>query len=252
MANRGQRVWGLFLFLIGFVIGILLLGGIAWANLEASFFDPWTSLTADEKLNTLECPLIVTPGEAVTVQVTLDNPLDNPIRRLVRVHIPHGFITLLDEEESWLDFQPAERKTLSWPVPTESGVYGGRFLMVSVYASGHTPIPSQESRCGIWVVPFPLGRGVYLLAAGSILALLAMVAGLRMRVRTWRLRQRLNALDSGLQALLLLYVLGMAAILIGRWWFVSAGAVLLMGIIAATLLFRWVEDAWLREPGPHL
>ncbi|RME57073.1 MAG: hypothetical protein D6790_13875 [Caldilineae bacterium] len=243
---------GLAIYIFGFIIGLLLLGGMAWANLEASFFDPWASLTADAKLESMTCPLLVTPGEKVTVQATLANPLDRPIRRLVRVHIPQRFITLLDEEETWLDFQPGEEKRLQWPVSTESGVYGGRFLMVSVYASGYTPIPAQEARCGIWVVPLPFLNGTAILVLGNLLAVAGMVGGLWLRRGLWRPGRRANRLDSGLQVLFLLYVVGMAALLIGRWWFISAAAAAFMIVIAATLLLRWAEDVWLREPGPQV
>ena len=70
-----KRRLGYLLFAIGFLAGLWLLGGIAWANLESSLFG---SGDVGDNLSSLRCSLIVTPNETAQARVTLENPLDRP------------------------------------------------------------------------------------------------------------------------------------------------------------------------------
>ncbi len=237
-----RRGLGLLIYTVGFLLAIYLLGHTVWAYFEAQLFDPWTSLAAEAKLTTLECPLVIARAEGATVRLTLENPLERPIRRLVRLQVPEGYITLLSQEEQWVDLAPGARRTLEWHFGPERGVYGGRFLFVSAYASGRTPIPAQEGRCGIWIMPLAGVPGNLAWGAGILGAWMAMVSGLALRGHRWRDRERLNTFDTGLRVVLGAYTVGLLAMVGGRWWFVAGLALLLAGVLFGTLLLRALQD----------
>ncbi len=230
-----QRGLGLLLYLVGLGIGAALMGGIVWANLEARLFDPET---VGERLTTLRCPLLVTPQEVATARVTVENPLDRPIRRRLRFRVAQGSVLLVEEEQILVPLEPGERRTFTWDVDPAQGVYGGRFLMVSAAVSGYPPLPARHGSCGTLVVPLSALQGIHILLLGNLLALGGMLLGLYLRGEGWRRQQRLNAFDSGLRILVGLYVLGMGTLLLGHWWALAGIALFLMGLILLGLVFR--------------
>ncbi len=233
--TTGQRILGLLLYLVGLGIGVALMGGIVWANLEARLFDPET---VGERLTSLRCPLLVTPQEMARVQLTVTNPVERPIRRRVRFRVAQGSVLLVEEEQALLALEPKERRVLTWEVDPAQGVYGGRFLMVSAALSGYPPLPARHGACGTLVVPAPGLRGGHILVLANLLALAGMLLGLGLRGEDWRPQQRLSAFDSGLRILTGLYVLGMGALLLGHWWAVAGLALFLMALILLGLVFR--------------
>ena len=239
-----QRRWGAILFFIGFVAGVWLMGGIAWAGLEASLFDTGT---VGENLSSLRCPLVITPDESAIVRVTLDNPLDRPITRLVRWRVAQRHILLVEQEREGVEFQPGERKTLTRELSPEAGVYGGRFLMSSVYVGSAYPLPALEGSCGTWVVHIPYLDGIHILILGSLIAVLGMGAGFAIRYRT---RDPEKESEGALAAILTFFIVGMLAVWLFGWWVVAGLGVLLMLLTLALWLFQRIDDRWLQVKPP--
>ena len=241
---QSQRRWGIILFLIGFVAGTWLLGGIAWAGLEASLFDTGT---VGENLSGLRCSLVITPDEPAYVHVTLDNPLDRPITRLVRWRVAQRHILLVEQEREGVPFQPGERKTISRELSSDEGVYGGRFLMSSVYVGSAYPLPAMEGNCGTWIVNIPYLDGIHILILGSLIAILGMGAGyfLRQRARTPE-----NSSEGALALMLILFIIGMGAVALFGWWVVAGIAELLMLLTLVLWLFQRIDQRWLQVKPP--
>ncbi len=232
------------LFLIGFIAGAWLLGGIAWAGLEASLFD--SGVTGDN-LSSLRCSLVITPNESARAWIRLSNPLDRPIQQFVRWRLARRHILLVDEEKESVHLNPGDSMILQrWCEPS-AGVYGGRFIMISAYVSSAYPIPAREGSCGVWVAPIPFLKGVHILILGSLLAVAGMGAG-------WILRRRPQASDNGsegaLAMMLTFFIIGMGSAWLFRWWVVAGLAELLMLLTLAVWLFQRIDQRWLQVKPP--
>ena len=241
---RSQRRWGGLLFLIGFLAGAWLMGGIAWAGLEASLFDTGT---VGENLSGLRCSLVITPDEPAFVHVTLNNPLDRPITRLVRWRVAQRHILLVEQEREGVTFQPGERKTLTRELSPDAGVYGRRFIMSSVYVGSAYPLPALEGSCGIWVVNIPHLNGIHILILGSLIAVAGMGAGFAIRYRT---RDPQQGSEGALALMLAFFVIGMAATWLFGWWMVAGLAELLMLLTLALWFFQRIDERWLQVKPP--
>lgn len=244
-SSSAWRRLGFVLFVIGFAAGLFLLGGIAWANLEASMFG---SGDVGDNLSSLRCSLLVTPSEMARARVSLRNPLDRPITRFVRWRIAQRHILLVDEERDVVDLAPGEKKTVGRSLSPSSGVYGGRVLMVSAYVGGVYPLPALEGGCGVWVLHVPWLTGEFILILLNLLALAGMGLGL------WLVRRNPSGpegVSGGAFALLLfLYVAGMGAVLLFRWWAIGSAAALLMALLMGLWLLYRLDKSWSRVEPP--
>jgi len=176
--------WAPWVFYLGLILGLILLGGLAWANFEARMFYPWDKFTPGktrERLRSLQCPLVVGQDEVAQVRLTITNPLDRPLRQFVRVTVALGHMLLVDQQQTWLELAPHEKHEMTWEIPASEGVYGGRILMTSVYSFYMAPggeIVSGINDCGIWVWPIRGIPGAWALSLVSGLVFGLMAVGL--------------------------------------------------------------------------
>lgn len=235
MSNRWQSRLGFLFFTTGLLAGAWLLGGIVWANIEASVFDAGKF---GEHLTTLRCPLVITSKEQPQVRLVLKNPLDRTIKRLVRVHIARRSLLLMDEYKQWVDLKPGQHQSLAWALDPDNGVYHGRILMVGVYVGRSYPLPALQGNCGVWVLRrLPWLQGGHILFLVNLLAFGGMLGGI------WLIRRvndsgTLDAIVGVMSVLLVLYTVGMGGLLLRRLWFLAAVVLLLMTLVAVLFLFQ--------------
>ena len=242
--SRDRRRLGTLAFFIGFAVGVWLMGGLVWAGLEASLFDPDT---VGERLPTLRCSLIITPDEPARASVTLDNPLDRPIKRLVRWRMAQRHILLMEQEREGVAIEPGQRITLARELSAEAGVYGGRVLMTSVFVGSAYPLPAMQGNCGTWILRVPLLKGQHILILATLIALLGMGLGLTLRYRT---RDPEKSSEGALAAILALFIIGMLTRGLLGWWAAAGLAELLMLLIMAVWLFQRIDERWLQVKPP--
>jgi len=201
-----------------------------------------------ENLSSLRCSLMVTPDEMARARVTLKNPLDRPISRFVRWRVAQRHVLMSDEHRDTVSLQPGEKKTLERDVSPSSGVYGGRFLMISAYVGSTHPLPAMEGSCGVWVIAIPWLTGMQVLILGNFIALLGMGAGL------WLVRRNPaspeDASGGALTILILAYIIGMGATLLFRWWAIGGGIALLMLLLMVLWLLYRIDRDWGRIEPP--
>jgi hypothetical protein len=242
--TRARRL-GYLLFAIGFVVGLWLMGGIVWANLEASLFG---SGDIGENLTSLRCSLLVTSTENAQARVTLSNPLDRPIKRFVRWRVAQRHLLLVDEQRDTVSLEPGAKENVVHEIAASEGVYGGRFLMVNAFVGSTYPLPALDGSCGVWVLSFPWMNGTLLLLLANLLAVIGMGAGM------WLVRSHPAGPESasgGAFALtLLIYIIGMAAILLFRWWVIGGLATLLMTVLMVLWLLYRLDKDWGRVEPP--
>ena len=240
-----MRLMGYLLFFVGFLAGLWLLAGIAWANMEAGMFGAGN---VGENLSSLRCSLLVTPAEMARAQVTLSNPLDRPIERFVRWRIAQRHVLLVERLRDSVSLLPGESKTLERDVSPSAGVYGGRFLMVSVFVGSTYPLPAQEGFCGVWVVNLPWLSGREILILANLLAFLGMGLGVFL-VRRYAPGPEESS-GAALALMLLIYAAGIGATVIFRWWAFGAAAALLMALLMVLWLLYRIDRDWGRVEPP--
>jgi hypothetical protein len=229
------------MFGVGVLMGTVLLGLAVWGDLEASMFDS-SSIRADAKLKSLNCPVMITTGEIGKVSASLTNTHVRSVERRLRVHVSDGFAILMREVLSEVPIEPGKTQKLNWTVTPEDAAYG-KIILVKVFMHRKYPLSSESGSCGIFVVDLPQFTGKQIVIFTTLTSLLTMVVGAS--VWTFNNKPIIGEKEHNIVRLFLL--LGMAVIggiIIGflGWWVlgVAVVAVIFLMIISipSTILFR--------------
>jgi hypothetical protein len=170
--NQSSLLSSLLSYVLGVIVGLLLLGMAAWADMEANFYG--FDRLANAGLRGFSCPVLMTQNETRTISLQLSNPTDRRISPSVRTEIstpvlPQQFVETIRIE-------PGESRRLEWPVGPENRDLQ-RFIFAKALLYSSHPLPSQEATCGIFVVNLP-GSGRVILPVLVALAVLAMGWGI--------------------------------------------------------------------------
>lgn len=229
-----QRITGLFLFSIGFILALLLTGLMVWADVEAvSYGFP---RLGNEPMSGLACPPLMNPMEEAAFSITLRNTTEQALRPRVEVFRSEPSLGRWNENTVPYTLEPGERETNSWNVGPENIVLGS-FVLVKAYTFASYPQPDVENTCGIYVIDvFGLnGTTAYWLWLALSLSLLAVGIWL-VDIRSTEAEQ---AAGKGMarKALAFLAVLGLIVGSAG-WWPVGV-IILIVTLIAlpAVLLY---------------
>ena len=155
--NSFGKIFGVLLFTMGLVIGIVLSSLAIWVNLEGLAFWGYPesisfdfNLTREADLSRLECPILLTDGEIGTVKLLIRNPNEAPTRAWVKAHI-----SMPDRTENMVrrirntNIQPGGESEMRWQVTTENTIFDHMILVrVFLQLSEFHP-PSQTLHCGI-------------------------------------------------------------------------------------------------------
>lgn len=238
--ERGSKA-GLVIYAIGFVLVLTLAAITVWGGMEAALFDP--SISAEERLRSLRCPVLMTPEEEVKVRATFSNPSERRIQIPIRTRISHGHITLMREVAITLSLEPGEAQTLEWQVGSDDIVFG-RFILIRVFGMRSAPLPSRAGSCGIMVLNVPFLTGSQLLLLWLGLGLLAMLIGGRLWLINVRpLNDQTRRVGRTITLLALIVIATLIAALF-NYWAVGIPALALVLILLGTLL-----EKFLARPG---
>ena len=228
MIGRRRQLYGLSLFLGGFLVAVLFGAAAVWADVEAAMFD--AALIAEgERLRTISCPTIMTTGESATVYASFSNPTEREVSLPIRARISDGFVTLIREERSDLVLAPGETRRYSVAVTASDAAYD-RFVLVRIHQLRSAPHPYRQGTCGIIVLDIPYLSGGHIVTLLLALSLGAMAGGLRL----WSSHSRVGpSRTEHLALMLILAALAALAIVTGviGWWGLG------LGVLALTLLF---------------
>ncbi|MCX7977024.1 MAG: hypothetical protein N2646_08110 [Bellilinea sp.] len=227
------------LFGAGLVAGLVWWGSSAWADLEASLFDP--SIAADVVLNDLRCPQYITPQEIASVSIRLQNPTERILRQSARIHISYGFVTLMREENIIVEMQPRESRQLEWFVSADDAAWG-RLVLVRLHLSRSFPLPTRTATCGIMLVNLPYLNGWHISLLLAFITLTGTLAGYRLYAKINQpLVNRSRNVAALMLAWIILLVVGNLLAFFGFW--VPAGVLFLL-----TIIFLVVSAAYLLYP----
>jgi hypothetical protein len=226
LQNIKKSTWGLIIFSISALIGIIFSGASVWGNIEAFLFNP--GLRADENIRTMKCPVLITNSETGTITAAFTNPGDRSAMTTVRTSISDGLFSMIREIDNRIQLEPGETKELEWTVSPEDAAWE-RLILVRVYSLRSTPLPSRTGTCGILVVNLPFLTGNQVIAIVSIASIAGMVVGLGLWVSTNQPLSRRNRYAAKILGVLAALII--AGIILGflGWWFI--GGLLLVFIV---------------------
>lgn len=229
------RIIAMVLFLIGVIPGMLIFGGASWADLESVFYG--FQDMGGGRLNTLDCPILMTSSDVGTVEATFKNPNDTPISFMVQADISNS--GMFRTERSTVNLEGKKSKTISWKV-TSQDVDLRNFIFVQISNFPAQKIPFRQATCGIMVLNFPQFSGNQVFPFAMIVILGGIVGGLWI----WELygqpvSGKLPEMTRAMKTLGILVLVGMLVSFWGSWLFgviIFAASVLAIGVILGFLL----------------
>lgn len=231
------RTFGLVLYMLGAIIGFLLLTMSVWGDVEASTFS--AALSSDEPLDTLNCPVFIAKDEVGVISAVIENGTDRDASPMVRSRITSGFVTLVDEQNQTVDIPAGESREVSWNVSLDNAAYG-RLILARFYQFSNFSVPSRQGFCGIVVLPFSGLTGQQVFVGGFVLSMLLVAAGISLFTPKNILRvDSLNAqhkrLRSVIQAFIFLGTYFLVATLLSLIGDLLLGVTLMLLAIVSTI-----------------
>lgn len=237
-ANNTLRLPSIILYVAGLLLVLAVAIIAIWPDLEASLFD--RSLSSEETLRSLHCPLAITRSEEAAITATFDNELEREIRLLVRTRISLGGVLRIREAEGVVELAPGEKEELRWPIEAGDAAFG-RLILARVYVPRRgAGLPSRQAACGVLVLGIPLLTGTQFVVLLAAAGLASLGAGSYLWLRTGQGpvgRRHTSGRIFGLLAILI--VGAMIAGLLGSWMagiFLLVLAVLMLVVIFEQLL----------------
>ncbi|GAB4445926.1 MAG: hypothetical protein OHK0041_04090 [Anaerolineales bacterium] len=168
MKNRIPSLMFYVLYGAGALAGLYLMVIAAWADMEAAFYG--FRRVANSGLQGFSCPVLMTRSETRTISLKVSNPLEVPLRPVIRTEISTRLLP--QEFFEQVELAPGETKRLEWPVGAEN-IDLGNFIFAKTLVYAVYPLPNQEATCGIFIVNLPGSGGtiftlLVLLAAGGL------------------------------------------------------------------------------------
>ena len=220
---------GFFIFFIGVIIGFALSAIIIWGDMEASLFT--SGIQAEEKWDSLKCPMIITYNEQAKITAEFENPLDQTVERYARANITQGFVTYTRQVESHVPVEPGTTEPIEWEIFPEDAAYE-KLILFRVYVFQKRSLPSMDGQCGVVLLDVPSLTGTQI---GWILFLTSFTLIITGRL-IWESKNRIKDkfiknISRALNGLALTLLL---CILVSYYGFWAVGIVLLAMIIILT------------------
>jgi hypothetical protein len=172
---RKRRVLGMFLYILGIIVGLILIIIPVWADFEATLFE--SPPTDDSSFNRLRCPIFIGKDQPGRLSGMVVNSLDRPVLMTVRSRVTEGALSLVRETIDQPTVAPGEKLELDWEVGAKDAIWGN-FILFRVYQYPNYPMPSRTGTCGIIVINIPRVHGNLVLALLIFVSSFGMLAGL--------------------------------------------------------------------------
>jgi hypothetical protein len=218
---------GFLIFIIGFLLGVMLIIASAWPDLESRMYG--FSRYPDEKHTPLSCPALMTTQDRGQVIARLHNPLKKTITLYVKAQMSSSL--LIDTLNETVELQPGETQILHWDVGEEN-IDMNYFIFAFVQILPTSTLTMKGATCGTLVLDLPFRGGPILYYATVILAAVGIGLGAWLWFRNIDWGDPKMVYDSWFMRFIILdIVIGVAGSMLG-WW--GAGLVSLV-----VLLLTW-------------
>jgi hypothetical protein len=174
MNKKTLQIIGLLMLLAGSLL-FLFLGIMAfWGDLEATLFK--TTVSSQETLTTLKCPVIITPNEEASITGLFTNTSDKPATLQIRTYVTDGYVVLMKEYKAYISLDPGQAELVEVPIAADDAAFG-RFVLVRMHQLRWRQVPSRSASCGVVVLDVPYLSGSQLIAIITILGLILIPGG---------------------------------------------------------------------------
>lgn len=138
-----STVIGIFLFVSGIIISLILSGNLLWGELEARLY---TQQSGEANLD-IQCPLMIAPKEVATISAVITNTLT------YRDTKPQVNAYISNEEDvrvvsKTLELAPLESAPLQWTVD-KSDVVFERLILINILQRPYGELISRQGTCSI-------------------------------------------------------------------------------------------------------
>lgn len=200
-------------FAAGILLGVILLGGLVQADIEAVFYG-LPHLT-NNTFDGFYCPPLMTRSEVANLIVTVQNDTDRPIAPLVRVEISAPGLMSSSREKA-PKLEPGESATLEWPV-SEENIDLKHFIFAKAFRYPDYRTQLAEATCGILVVDVPFFNGNTLLAIWLGASIICTLFGLWMLEKHPQAPGQRASTLSGLRLMAIAMLIGIIFGIQGAW-----------------------------------
>lgn len=241
--NKSRRAAGYILYILGALAAFLLLALSVWGDVETSAFEGL--IGAEERLNTLRCPVFITQSETGVISARIENTTDREVSPIVQARWTQGYATLLQEKRQQLEIPPGESRTFEFEISEEDAAYRS-LILVRVYQFGNVGLPSRTASCGVVLLPFsgPPGQQIFYgsFAASAVLMAVGLLL-LRPPDRLSRIRQDAGGkrIRTSFGGLIYLGAYFLIAILVSMLsdWLLNVGLILL-AVVSVIAVFSYL------------
>jgi hypothetical protein len=173
--NKSIRAVGYIFYFLGAATAFFLLAMSVWGDVETSSFEGLVG--ADQRLNTLRCPVFITRDETAVISARIDNTTDREVSPLVQARWSQGYATLLQEKRERLDIPPGESRTFQFEITDQDAAYR-RMVLARVYQFSNLGLPSRTASCGVVLLPFSGPAGQHIFNGSLAVSVVLILAGL--------------------------------------------------------------------------
>jgi len=219
------------LILIGVLIGLLLALLAVWADYESTMYGfPRRAATSFPGLS---CPVFIGKNENSIVSIKVSNSTKQNLSPSVRSEISTPLVS--DAKLDYVKLAPSKQVTVQRSIGPEN-IDLGRFIFVYTLVYSAYPMPSQESTCGVFVLPVN-GNGFLILMLGTSASVLLMSIGLFFLYRNGLAARR----SRSLVFMVIVTVITMIFAFLGWWSYaiIMLVVLILMLVISFGALFRY-------------
>jgi hypothetical protein len=227
------------LFWVGILLGVALAGGVAWADVEATFYG--FPRLSNLPLEGFSCPPLLTRHDTALLRAEFTNRQSIAIPTLAQVEISTPL--LAESERVQFTLAPGETRRLEWEI-SEKNIDLGFFIFAKLYRYPAYQQPLAESACGVLVVNLPWLNSEAALWLWVLLSLgFSLWGAWQMETRLPPQAMRVKAnLPSARRLLLLILAMTLFLALQGTWLFAILGLVALI-LLTVAILFLSLQPA---------
>ncbi len=236
---------GFIIFLLGFLLGVLLIIASAWPDLESRMYG--FSRYPDEAHTPLSCPALMTTQDSGQVTARLHNPLEKTITLYVKAQMSSSL--LIDTLKETVELQPGETRILSWEVGEEN-IDMNYFIFAFVQILPTSSLPLKGATCGTLVLDLPFRDGPVLFYAVLVLAAVGIGIGAWLWFRNIDWSDPRMVHNSWFMRFILLdIVVGVIGSILG-WWAVGLVSLVILLLTWSVYIYprRSAEDKKMLHP----